>query len=74
MRAVRGHYDGNVVVLDEPAPLDGEADVIVQFPETAPLAKPDFESLKRSWEESRQRLAGLGTAVSDELRRQRDEE
>jgi hypothetical protein len=74
MKAVKGHFDGNVVVLDEPAPLEGEAEVIVQFPDPARSAKPDMEALKRSWEESRSRLPDLGTAVSDELRRQRDEE
>ena len=62
------------MVLDEPAPLEGAVDVIVHLPErVTPQTQPDFEALERTWEESRRRLAGLGTAVSDELRRQRDE-
>lgn len=31
MLAVRGHYDGKVVVLDAPAPIRPEAEVLVLF-------------------------------------------
>lgn len=31
MLAVRGHYDGKVVVLDAPAPVRPEAEVLVLF-------------------------------------------
>ncbi len=38
MRNVKGHYDGNVVVLEEPAPLNYHGEVVVGFPE--PEATP----------------------------------
>jgi hypothetical protein len=74
MSAVRGHYNGRVVVLDEPAPVAGEVDVIVHFPDRA--RKPgrlDKEALLKHLEESRRILSGVGS-VSEELRRQRDME
>ena len=36
MRSVKGRYDGSVVVLEEPAPLDYKGEVVVGFPEPEP--------------------------------------
>lgn len=34
MQTIRGHYNGSVVVLDEPAPVDHAVEVTVGFPDT----------------------------------------
>ena len=34
MKTIRGHFDGNVVVLEEPAPVDHAVAVTVDFPES----------------------------------------
>jgi hypothetical protein len=33
MRAIRGWFNGRVVILEEPSPVDHEVPVIVEFPE-----------------------------------------
>ncbi len=33
MLAIRGHYDGKVVVLDEPPPVSPQAEVLILFKE-----------------------------------------
>ncbi len=37
MIIIRGRFDGNVVVLEEAAPVAHEVEVTVQFPEQATL-------------------------------------
>lgn len=41
MKIVKGHYNGSVVVLDEPVPVDHEVPVRVEFPEET--ASPETE-------------------------------
>jgi len=72
MKSVRGRYDGNVVVLNEPVPVNHEVEVIVQFPEdfgadVAGLATPQ----RWHWEVSRARQDSLRGTVSEEMYRQR---
>ena len=64
MAAVRGHYNGSVVVLNEPAPANQSVDVIVQFPDATsaeaavnglPQHLPSDEELKESAARLRQR-------------------
>ncbi len=75
---VRGHYNGAVVVLDEPAPVRHPVEVRVEFPSEAGDSLPGsvrpvvVEERIRIWEESRARLAHLTIQVSDEICRQRD--
>jgi hypothetical protein len=78
MRPVKGHYNGSVVVLDEPAPVQHEVEVIVEFPEPTLVSDPAHAdpattaARVRHWEEARARLSHLSTNVSDEVIRQRD--
>jgi len=79
MSAIKGHYNGSVVVLDEPAPTNTPVEVIVQFPDAyeagrkADGADPETTAARiRHWDEARARLAHVGTTVSDEIIRQRD--
>jgi len=73
MKPVKGRYNGSVVVLDEPAPVDHAVEVVVQFPcEAIRPGKQERKPKKWHWEESRAILGDLGTSVSEELRRQRD--
>jgi hypothetical protein len=80
MSTVRGHYNGSVVVLDEPAPVSHEVPVTVEFPEfigeqpkTEGSVAPEVIAERiRHWEESRARLAHVKTSMSDEVIRQRD--
>jgi hypothetical protein len=75
MKTVKGRYNGSVVVLDEPAPVDHEVEVTVQFPEAlAETVQTPPGEKKWHWEEARALLGSLGTSVSEELRRQRDME
>lgn len=69
MIAVKGRYNGSVVVLDEPAPVNGEVAVVVEFPEAA-TPKP-VVSRKFHWEESRAASAGSGVSAAEEVIRQR---
>ena len=72
MKAVKGRYNGSVVVLDEPAPVDQEVEVIVQFPEEPrDPAREQPRERKWHWEESRARTDSLRGSVSEELLRQR---
>lgn len=71
MKAVRGHFDGSVVVLDEPAPQEGPVEVIVQFPEPSPRAPSPSEPKKWHWEEADAFLGSLKGSASEELMRQR---
>lgn len=41
MKTIRGHFDDNIVILDEPPPVDDAAEVMVEFPEA-----PDAASLQ----------------------------
>jgi hypothetical protein len=77
MKTVKGHYDGNVVVLDEPAPVDHAVDVVVQFPQD----KPNNATVPNRWWEGRfhwglPRPEGDVSTIdsTDVIRRLRDEE
>ena len=76
MKTVRGHFDGNVVVLDEPAPISHAIPVTVTFPdEMQPDKEPDKENAAIpscfSWERTRKVKDGYEGSVADELIRQR---
>ena len=66
MTSVRGHFNGSVIVLDEPAPVDHEVEVLVHFP-AAPAATSDdsARSLDWHWEESR-RILGEHTEPDED--------
>lgn len=50
MKTISGHYDGNVVILDEPAPVQGTAQVEVTFSEEAEaLAEGAGEGRSLRW-------------------------
>ena len=70
MKAIRGRYNGSVVVLEEPAPVNHEVSVIVEFPEPEPSRNA---ALPRAfhWEQTRTVHDGYTGSVSDELIRQR---
>lgn len=69
MRTVRGHYDGSVVILDEPAPVDHATDVKVTFPETP--ADQSEASDPFGWEKTRKLKDGYAGSVADEVIRER---
>jgi hypothetical protein len=69
MKAVKGRYNGTVVVLDEPAPVGQEVEVTVQFPDDASVPTR-AERREFSWS-SGPVLQDVQGSVSDELLRQR---
>jgi hypothetical protein len=70
MKPIRGHYDGNVVVLDEPAPVKHKVPVVVQFPDDEPEAN-SVAPKRYHWDETRKIQDGYSGSVSDEVIRQR---
>lgn len=69
MRTVRGHYDGSVVILDEPAPVDEATEVQVTFPDKP---RSDGETNDRfGWEKTRRLRDGYAGSVADEVIRER---
>jgi hypothetical protein len=70
MKAIRGRYNGSVVVLEEPAPVNHEVAVIVEFPEPAESRNA---ALPRTfhWEQARIVQDDYSGSVTDELIRQR---
>lgn len=56
MLAVRGHYDGKVVILDAPAPVRPEAEVLVLFREFPVSSAEEARTI-------RQRLRGSAKGV-----------
>jgi hypothetical protein len=66
MLAIRGHYDGRVVILDGPAPVPSEAEVLVLFRQQPALSPEEAKAV-------RQRLRGSarGMHLLDKLLRER---
>ena len=56
MLAVRGRFDGKVVVLDEPVPASSESEVLVLFKDTQGQGAEDARSARR-------RLRGSGRGL-----------
>jgi len=75
MKAVRGRYNGSVVVLEEPAPVSYEVSVMVEFPDqvAASAVKP-IAPRKFHWEEARAIQDGYRGSLADEVIRQRRED
>ncbi len=71
MKAVKGRYNGSVVVLDEPAPVDHEVEVVVQFPEEGSHVAAGEHPLVWHWRQSQARLKDLPVSVAEEVIRQR---
>ena len=69
MRTIRGHFDGNVVILDEPAPVNHAAEVMVEFPEILD-ADPIQTTRLFHWQQRLPEDTFEGS-VSDEVIRQR---
>jgi hypothetical protein len=69
MITIRGRYDGNVVVLEEPAPVDHAVDVQVGFPteDEETTAQDD----RFGWNKTRGIRDGYHGSVADEVIRQR---
>jgi hypothetical protein len=73
MTEVKGRYTGGVVVLDEPAPVDGDTEVIVQFPDRPTTGSQHPSQRRFHWDESQELLGDLRGKVTEELFRQRSE-
>lgn len=72
MKAIRGRFDGRVVVLEEPAPVSHETAVTVEFPDPSPTGRqPVASSRTFHWERSRALRDSYAGSVGDELDRQR---
>ena len=56
MQPIHGHYDGKVVVLDEPVELTPEARVLVLF-------RQNVESVRATAGSARKRLRGSGSGL-----------
>jgi hypothetical protein len=69
MKTVRGHYDGSVVILDEPAPVSGEVEVMVQFPELTSADAPEMLDTRQYWESAEAIATRFRTTASDGLLR-----
>jgi hypothetical protein len=67
---VKGHYDGRVVVIDGPAPVDREVDVIVRFPDN-PEDQTVEDARRRHWMASQDLLKHVKCDPSEEVIRQR---
>ena len=75
MKAVRGHYDGKVVVLDEPAPVDHEVTVIVSFPENGEAREERPRQARRfRWDEAQAVPDDYSGSLADQIIRDRHEE
>jgi hypothetical protein len=53
MKSIRRHFNGTVVVLDEPAPVVSEAEVHVVFLNEAQVGRIGENPLRRYWENAR---------------------
>jgi hypothetical protein len=70
MKTVKGRYNGSVVILEEPAPVDHEVAVQVEFPETEPIPeKPVKKRFHWIGPEDLKNLSPISAA--DEVIRQR---
>lgn len=77
MRSVRGRYDGNVVVLEEPAPVDHAVEVTVQFPDDPGWSGTELEPWWRGkfhWALPRPEGDASTIDSTDVVRRLRDED
>jgi hypothetical protein len=75
MKTVRGRYNGSVVILEEPAPVDHEVSVLVEFPEEAPAPQGRKRAGKKyHWQEAQAIQDGYAGSLADEVIRQRRED
>jgi hypothetical protein len=75
MKSVRGRYNGRVVILEEPAPVEHEVTVIVEFPDEVAAPKEATSEPKRfHWDEAQAIKDGYEGSLADEVIRQRREE
>jgi hypothetical protein len=70
MKAIRGRYNGSVVVLEEPAPVNHEVSVIVEFPEPE-KSRSAAQPRMFHWAQARSTQDDYSGSVTDELIRQR---
>ena len=74
MRAVRGWFNGRVVILEEPAPVDHEVPVIVEFPEESIAPGAGTPRAGRfHWDEAQAISDGYEGSLAEEVIRQRRE-
>ena len=74
MKAIRGHYNGSVVVLDDPAPVDYAMPVMVEFPDEGEGSPRVSAATKRyHWAEAAAIDDGYSGSLADEVIRQRRE-
>jgi hypothetical protein len=72
MKAIKGRFDGSVVILEEPAPVDHEVPVIVEFPEPdSPARRSSGTPGRFHWEQAQAIEDDYAGSVADELIRQR---
>ena len=70
MIAIKGKFNGSVVILEEPAPVSHEIAVIVEFPEMEET--PTLPPRHFHWDQTKQ--DDYAGNVTDELLRQRRSE
>jgi hypothetical protein len=74
MRAVRGWFNGRVVILEEPSPVDHEVPVIVEFPEESIASGAGTPRAGRfHWDEAQAISDGYEGSLAEEVIRQRRE-
>lgn len=72
MKSVRGKYNGSVVVLEEPVPVDHEVEVTVQFPEMESCEAPSGTDPRQAyWEEARLHFQKFDGSAGSEVEQQR---
>lgn len=71
VKTIRGRFDGNVVILEEPAPVQGEVEVVITFPETEDSAPRVGDPLRAYWDNAASVRARFNGTASDEVLRQR---
>lgn len=77
MSRVKGHYNGSIVILDEPPPVKDEVTVYVDFPERRSInGAGRVPNPEKKWHWRTERLPGdtWEGCVSDEVIRQRRED
>ena len=70
MIAIKGTFNGSVVILEEPAPVSHESSVIVEFPDTKEVPAPPPRHFH--WAQAKQ--DDYAGSIADELLRQRRSE
>jgi hypothetical protein len=71
MTAIKGRFNGSVVILEEPAPVTHEVAVIVEFPDEATAPDERGVEKKYHWDEAQAIEDGHEGSLADEVIRQR---